>query len=88
MKDEAEKRKLYSQKVKDRMIELIDKNEIFFSHELNIFQSIADKYNMMSIAEFAKHSNCAYNTVVSDIKSGKLPVLKIQDKFFILEKLC
>lgn len=87
MSNTSEKQKEFSKKVKDRMIELIDKNEIFFSHELNIFQSIANKYNMMSIAEFAKYSNCAYNTVVAEIKSGKIPVLKVQDKFFILEKL-
>lgn len=87
MANTNEKQKDYSNRVAKRMIELIDKNEIFFSDELKIFQVISDKYQLMSISDYAKHCNCAYNTVVSEIKNNRIATVKINKHHFILEKL-
>ena len=72
-----------SAKVKDRMIELINSNQLDMFCELQIFEAINKKYGFQTLSDYARSQEITYNGALNRIKSGKEQYVKIANQIFI-----
>ena len=75
---------LYSQKVSDRMIE---ESKLYYSDDLRILKSLHQKYEVISISDYAKRIGKSYNGVQDMVKRCKVATIKISKQVFVLNKL-
>lgn len=77
----------YSEKVSNRMIEIIEQNKLYYSDDLKILKSLFQKYELISISDYAKRINKSYNGILDMIKREKVATIIISNQTFILNKL-
>jgi hypothetical protein len=72
-----------SVKVKDRMVELINSNQLDMSCELQIFEAINKKYGFQTLSDYARSQKISYNGALNRIKSGKEQYVLIANQIFV-----
>ena len=72
-----------SDKVEQRMIELINTNQLDMCCELHIFQAIAEKYQFKTLSDYAKSECISYNGALHRIRSGREQYFKIANQILI-----
>jgi len=60
------------EKTENKIIELIETNQLTFSGELNILQSLVQKFELKTISNYAKKNNISYNGVKKMIKEERI----------------
>lgn len=68
-----------SAQIKDRMIHLINSNELFMDDELQVFEAIFKKYDFRSIQGYADKKGKTYPGVKDMIKRGKIGYFEQND---------
>ncbi len=68
---------------KDVIIKLVQNSELMMCHEIEIFEALAEKYNIMNLADAAKHSGKSYNGIKKRVKSGKEVVIDLNGNSFV-----
>lgn len=77
----------YKEKVTNRIIDLIDESKLFYSHEVKIFTHLLEKYQPMTLTDYAKHIGKSYKTVSLNHKDRKYAFITFGGVDFILAKL-
>ena len=77
----------YSQKVTERMIELINQNKLNYSDDLKILKLLVQKYEVISIQDFANKQGKSYNGILDMIKRDKVATIEISGKTYVFNKL-
>lgn len=78
---------LYSQKVSDRIIQLIENNKLYYSDDLKILKSLHQKYEVITISDYAKRVGKSYNGILDQVRRCKLATIAISNSIYILNKL-
>lgn len=77
-----------STEIKDRFIELFNNGTLDFSDELQIFEVMCQRYKLMTITDYAKHSGKSYNGIKLIISEEKIPNIVIGGVQFVISGLC
>ena len=77
----------YSRKVTERMIELINQNKLNYSDDLSILKSLVQKYEVISIRDYANKQGKSYNGILDMIKRDKVATIEISGKNYVINKL-
>ena len=83
----SDKDKYFSEKVTERFIELSKQGKIYYPDELRIFDLFQDKYQPVSISEYARATGKQYKVIQDKINVGTIASISFGDKLFILQKL-
>ena len=68
-----------SNKVRDKVTELIANNTLTMDCELQIFEAISNKYKFKTLSDYAKEKQISYNGVKYLLKAGKIQYVKVAD---------
>lgn len=77
----------YSEKVSNRMIELIEQNKLFYNDELHLIEVLFKKYELLTIQDYATLIGKTYNGVKYMIKQNELAVIDICGNTFVIKAL-
>lgn len=58
-----------------------------YSEYLQLIKYMADNYELIEITKYCKVNNLNDKTIRNRISSGKIPVIKISETTFIIQKL-
>lgn len=72
-----------SKKIKDRLIECSQNGELMYTDELHILQYLLERYNPMSLSDYARKEGISPNGAKDRIKRGKVMQLNIIGRTFI-----
>jgi enolase len=76
-----------SEKIRNRFFELLNNNDIFTDHELQIIEALFKKFELISISDYAKRIDKSYNGVQYMIKRCKIATIVISDQVFVINKM-
>lgn len=68
-----------SAQIKDRMIHLINNNELLMDEELEVFEALFKKYDFRSIQGYADKNGKTYQGVKDMIKRRKAGIIEINN---------
>jgi hypothetical protein len=76
-----------SEKIANRFIEIVNNNDLIFSHELKIIEVLFKKFELVTVQDYAQKTGKSYNGIQDMIKRSKLATIEISGKIFILKNL-
>jgi hypothetical protein len=73
--------------IKNRIIELINNNNLFINDELQIFEALINKYKPISISNCSNLLGKKYNSIKYMVNHNSLPFISINNSKHILKSL-
>jgi len=72
-----------SEEEKNNILRIVQNSELFECHEIEILQALAEKFNIMNLADAAKFSNKTYNGIKKRINQSKEVTVNLNGYQFI-----
>lgn len=73
-----------SSRIRDRYIEVSSKGELSYTDELHILNHLVNKFNPISLSEYARRENISVNGAKTRINAGKVMYVEMIGKYFII----
>lgn len=73
-----------SSRIRDRYIEVSSKGELSYTDELHILNHLVNKFNPISLSEYARIENISVNGAKTRINAGKVMYVEMIGKYFII----
>jgi len=74
-----------SSTIRDRYIEVSSKGELSYTDELHILNHLVNKFNPISLSEYARKENISLNGAKVRLKSGKVMYVEMIGKYFVID---